>query len=911
LAELPSGTLTFLFTDLERSTGLWEEHPEEMRTALARHDEILRSAVECHQGHVVKSTGDGVHAVFASAHDALEACLDAQYALAREPWPESTGPLRVRMGVHAGEAELRDGDYYGSSLNRAARLMAVGHGGQVLVSESVEPLVRDALPVEATLVDLGVHRLRDLADAQRVFQLAHPDIAREFAPLRSLDALPGNLPRQVTTFVGRERELEALSKLVCDRPLVTLTGVGGVGKTRLALQVAAEVVPKFPDGAWLCELAPVGDAGALWDVVAATLGVPPPTGRPLADGVLEYLEPKRLLLVLDNCEHLLDGVAGVVDQITQRCPGVAVLATSREGLALVGEQLVAVPSLGLPAEGVGGDALAHADAVRLFVERAQDANRDFVLTEHNAPALAQLCRRLDGIPLAIELAAARVRALTPEDLVERLDQRFRLLTRGSRTALERHQTLRNAIDWSYDLLSETERAALNRLSVFASGCDLAAAESVLTDVDLDVGDVVDALGQLVDKSLVDVDADDAGGTRYSLLETIRQYAQEHLETGGDAATRRHRHADHFVAVAEGAGPGLRGREQLTFAAATAREIDNFRAALDWAIDAGSPDHALRLVAPLAVAGMAIGYAAMVWADAARSIPGVEDHELFPVVVAWSSWGKVMRGEYELGAGLAAEAQAAQQRLGTAHLWVHMASATVAFFTGDLDRAREHAEEWVRHARPTGDAYEIASALVMLASAVQLSDREAAFAAASEAVEVARGGGILSDLSIGLSLLAGLIVDDDIDRATVILEEAIQVARLIGDRSALSQIPGMRSWLAIRRREWQAALRGAHDAAEQKLALGDFALIPVAAGEASIALAHLHDLESSAVLYGAKDGAPFYPDNYLQEFAQTEVTLVNGLGADRFSTLRAHGASMPYTDVVTYLRTAAAQVLDDP
>jgi len=308
--------------------------------------------------------------------------------------------------------------------------------------------------------------------------------------------------------------------------------------------------------------------------------------------------------------------------------------------------------------------------------------------------------------------------------------------------------------------------------------------------------------------------------------------------------------------------------------------------------------------------MAIGYAAMVWADAARSIPGAEDHELFPAVVAWASWGKVMRGDYQHGEDLADEARAAQQRLGTEHLWVHMASATVAFFTGDLDRAREHAEEWVRLARPTGDLYELANALVMLASTVQLADRNAALANAEEAVQVARNGGIYSALSIGLSLLAGLIIDDDIDRATVIFEEAIEVARLVGDRSAISQAPLMRSWLAARRGEWHAALRCAHDAAEQKLALGDVALIPVTAAQASIALAQLRALEPSAVLYGAKDGAPFWPDAYLQEFARTEAALVNGLGADRFSTLRAHGASMSHTDVVTYLRSATARVLDE-
>jgi class 3 adenylate cyclase len=307
-AEFPTGTLTFCFTDLERSTGLWEEHPEAMKRALARHDRILRDAVEGHGGHVVKTTGDGVHAVFGSAHEALAACLDAQRALAGERWPESTGPLRVRMGVHAGEAELRDRDYYGSVLNRAARLMAVGYGGQVLASDTVEPLVRDALPADATLIDLGMHRLRDLADPLRVFQLAHPDLPREFPRLQSLEVFRGNLPVQATSFVGREQELAAIGDALAAARLVTITGVGGVGKTRLAVQVAADVLPRFADGAWICDLATASDAEELDQIVATTLGVSPRAGVANRDAVAEFLQAKDQLLVLDNCEHLLDAV---------------------------------------------------------------------------------------------------------------------------------------------------------------------------------------------------------------------------------------------------------------------------------------------------------------------------------------------------------------------------------------------------------------------------------------------------------------------------------------------------------------------------------------------------------------------------------------------------------------------------
>jgi predicted ATPase/class 3 adenylate cyclase len=911
VAELPTGTVTFLFTDLEGSTRLWEEQPGAMQVVLARHDEILREAIGAHGGQVVKSTGDGMLSVFASAHGALEGCLAAQRTLIEEAWPESTGPLRVRMGVHAGEAELRDGDYYGSAVNRVARLTAVGHGGQVLVSESVEPLVRGGLPSETTLVDLGLHRLRDLADGLRVFQLSHPDLVGEFAPLRSLDVLPGNLPRQVTTFVGRDRELADLAALVRGRSLVTLTGVGGVGKTRLALQLAADVVPEFPDGAWLCELAPVGEPGALWDVVATTLGVPLAPGRSVEASVLEYLAPKRLLLVLDNCEHLLDGVARVVDTLTRHCSGVTVLATSREGLALPGEQLVAVPSLGLPSEDDRGG-LPHSDSVQLFVERAQDAKRDFQLTASNGPAVAQLCRRLDGIPLAIELAAARIRSLSPQDLVDRLDQRFRLLTRGSRVGLERHQTLRSTIDWSYELLSGSERAALNRLSVFAGGCGLAAAEAVLPGGELDAADAVDVLGQLVDKSLIVVETDEHTGTRYSLSETIRQYAQEHLEAEGEAATLRARHADHFVGVAEAAGPRLRSRDQLAVSAATASEVDNFRGVLEWAIEYGAAEHALRLIVPLAVTGTAIGEAAIAWADAACAIPEAGDHELFPAVLAWAAYSKVMQGDLARGQVFARAAVEAQARLGTQHLRVWMAPALVALFAGDVERWEEAAQEWVRQARAAGDPYELSSALLMLGAPMTISDPRASLPLIEESVQIARDAGLYSSLAIGLTMLAGafLISERSDDDATTILDEARQVGLLVGDRLAVAQVTFTQSYMAMRRGDWHGMLRAARDAADQRLGL-DLVNIQLPFSAASIALARLDGFEASAVLLGYWDTRPSKqepPHDVLDQHAQTETILVAALGENELAALRKRGAALSATEAAAYLRTETERVL---
>ncbi len=474
-AALPTGTVTFLFTDLEGSTRLWERHPEAMRTALARHDEILRDAVGQRSGVVVKTTGDGLHAAFAVAADAVAAAADAQQVLLDEAWalPE---PLRVRMGLHTGRAEIRTGDYYGPAVNRAARVSAAAHGGQVVVSHATEELVRDDLPAGAALTDLGEHRLRDLARPERVYQVDAPGLRSDFPPLRSIDAYPTNLPLQLSSFVGREREIATIAKELYDARLVTLTGVGGVGKTRLSIQVAAEVLPHYRDGVWLCELAAATDPDSLAQVVASTLGVAQRPGLDLAASILEYLRGRELLVLLDNCEHLLDAAGRLGEGVLRECAGVRILATSREGLGVEGERVVALRSLGVPEQGAGSDAAAASEAVRLFLERAHAAQAEFELDAASVEAVGEICRRLDGIPLAIELAAARVVAMHPREIADHLDERFRLLTGGRRTAVERHHTLRATVDWSYSLLGPTEQAVFARLGVFAGSFDASAAD---------------------------------------------------------------------------------------------------------------------------------------------------------------------------------------------------------------------------------------------------------------------------------------------------------------------------------------------------------------------------------------------------------------------------------------------------
>ena len=490
--DLPTGTVTFLFTDLEGSTRLWEEFPDTMGDALARHDEILREAVQRHRGAIVKTTGDGVHAAFTSARDGIDSALDAQLVLQGTEWG-GPGPLLVRMGLNTGEAELREGDYYGQSVNRAARIMAAAHGGQVLVSQTTARLLEDSLPPAVTLVDLGEHRLRDLARPEHVFQVQHPGLPDEFPPLRSLDSYPTNLPAQRTSFIGHDHDVDAVCAELRDHRVLTITGVGGVGKSRLAVQVAATVLPRFPDGAWLCELASVTDDGTVADVIADAVGVPAGSG-PARDALPWFLRNRQALLVIDNCEHLLAPVTELVDDILARCPQVVVLATSREALGVPGEQTYTLGTL-LPPVGSDAKAVAASSAGRLFLERAQAARHDFVLDEENAEAVAQLCARLDGIPLAIELAAARVRSLTPAQILDRLDERFRLLTGGTKVR-GRHQTLRGALAWSTDLLEPEERVAFAGLSVFVAPFDLAAADAVIGD------DAWEHLDALVEKSLM-------------------------------------------------------------------------------------------------------------------------------------------------------------------------------------------------------------------------------------------------------------------------------------------------------------------------------------------------------------------------------------------------------------------------
>jgi predicted ATPase/class 3 adenylate cyclase len=593
-------TLTFMFSDIEGSTQRWERDDVAMADAVRRHDELVRAAIESRGGRVFKTIGDAFCATFAAPPGAVAACLDAQRRLEAADFAAVDG-LCVRMAVHTGSAVERDGDYFGPTVNRVARLLAIGHGGQVLISGVTSDQVLDALPERATLADMGSHRLKDLSRPEQVYQLIAPGLRREFPALRSLGQFPNNLPLESTPFVGRDDEVAEVAALLAAHRIVTLVGSGGVGKTRVSLHVAAQVLEQYRDGVWVVELAPLSEGGFIPEAIAAALAIRLSSSVDPLSSLVASLRPLRALVVLDNCEHLVADAAAVAAAIVRACPGVAVLATSRQGLGVSGEAVYRMPSLPVPppeeAAITAAEARSYA-AVDLFVTRAEAADSRFAFTDENAPIVAEICRRLDGIALAIELAAARIKVLSPSQLRRRLGERFRVLTGGSRDALPRQQTLHAMITWSYDLLAENERALLNRLAIFSGGWTIEAAEAVASGDGIDEAEVCDLLSSLVDKSLVSTELGDRE-VRYRLLESTRSYALEKLVASGEHTelARRHaRWAAEFVEAAEELHPKTARAQWLP---ALELELDNARSAMTWALgESGDPVLAARIATAL-------------------------------------------------------------------------------------------------------------------------------------------------------------------------------------------------------------------------------------------------------------------------------------------------------------------------
>lgn len=606
---LPTGTVAFLFTDVEGSTRGWQTYGEAMGRAIAQHDELLRGAITSHDGYVFKTVGDAFCAAFSTVPAALATAIDAQRALGKASWDE-VPPIRVRMAVHVGAAEERDSDYFGPAVNRVARLLSAGHGGQVLLSLPATELVRDNLPPGAALREHGQHRLKDLERPEHIYDVLISGLPSEFPPLVTLDARPNNLPLELTPFIGREREIAQLRETLL-RPevrLLTLLGPGGVGKTRLALQVAADLIDVLPDGVFFVPLAAIREPDLVLPAIAEALGVRETGGQPLRQALRDRLRSATALLLLDNFEQVIDA-APVLADLLRECGQLKIIATSRSVLHVTGEHEVVVAPMGLPpgqrGQRITADVAMGSDAVRLFEFRARAVKSDFTLVDESAPAVVEICRRLDGLPLAIELAAARVRMLTPQAMLPRLESRLKLLAGGARDLPERQQTLRGAIAWSYDLLPPDQQTLLARMSVFAGGSSFEASEVVcgggpsanLDDesdgFDLPEVDLFDGIGALVEHSLLRQEELD-GDVRYRMLETVREFGLEHLATSGEDAELRRRHAHFFLDLAEQAAPELIGQSQGHWLQHLDIDHDNLRSTLTWALETGRAEMALRL-----------------------------------------------------------------------------------------------------------------------------------------------------------------------------------------------------------------------------------------------------------------------------------------------------------------------------
>jgi predicted ATPase/class 3 adenylate cyclase/DNA-binding CsgD family transcriptional regulator len=832
--KLAGGLVTLLFTDIEGGVQLWEADRDAMAAASARHDRMVREQIEASGGHVFKTVGEAHRAVFADPVAALSSAVAIQRAAGAEPWAPSL-PIGVCMALHSGACAERDGDYVGPVANRTARLLDIGHGGQVLVTAATYALLADRLPGGIGLRDLGEQRLKDLGRAERVFQVTGSGLADGFGVLRSLDdpALRHNLPSQATSFVGRTVELAELRALVSGGSrLVTIAGPGGIGKSRLALQVAADALDGTGDGVWLAELAPVAEPELVTRTAAAALGVSEAPGRPILDTLIDAIADRDLLLILDNAEQVLGAVAGLADAVIRSCPRACLLVTSREPLGLSGEHVFRVPGLAVPpADLAAPDRLAAFESVQLFAEHAALHRRGFIVDDASAAAVAAICVRLDGIPLALELAAARLGSLSVSEINARLDQRFRLLTTGNRTALPRHQTLRALIDWSYDLLSAEEQIVFGRLSVFAGGWTLDAAEAVARGGDVAEWQVLDLLAALVGKSLVQAEVIH-GSTRYRLLETIRHYAAERLalRAGPDLQDARVAHRDHYLSLVETAAARLRGPDERRWLDRIEADFDNIRAALAFSsTDPGSAEPGLRLAAGLKWFCYMRGHSGEIiealsdllgrpdarrpTRDRARAlaaechllnnfgrspaIPSMAEEAItigraladdFVAGEALSAlcWFTFLTGDLPAALAMVDEAIALARSAGDSHLLTTALGYRAAFKgeSGDRDAASADRQEVLALAQADGDNYVLVVTLLNLGvDQVEAGEHPAGVASFREALEVAEAHGY-QHLAAALALNLGLVylMDGAAASAHRLLIGVLDTARATGEKT---------------------------------------------------------------------------------------------------------------------------------
>ncbi len=906
--------MTLLFTDIEGSVLLWEDDRDAMAAASARHDRIVREQIEASGGHVFKTVGEAHRAVFADPVAALSSAVAIQRAIGAEPWASSL-PIRVRMALHSGACAERDGEYVGPVVNRTARLLDIGHGGQVLVTAATYALLADRLPGGIGLRDLGEQRLKDLGRAERVFQVTGSGLAEGFGVLRSLDdpALRHNLPSQATSFVGRTAELAELRALVSSGSrLVTIAGPGGIGKSRLALQVAADALDGTGDGVWLAELAPVAEPELVTPTAAAALRVGESRGRPMLDTLIDSIRDRDLLLILDNAEHLLGAVAELADAVIRSCPRVCLLVTSREPLGISGEHVFRVPGLAVPpAELAAPDRLAAFESVQLFAEHAALHQRGFIVDDASAAAVAAICVRLDGIPLALELAAARLGSLSMSEINARLDQRFRLLITGNRTALPRHQTLRALIDWSYDLLSREEQFVFDRLSVFAGGWTLDAAEAVVPGGGVADWQVLDLLAALVDKSLVQAEVTHSS-TRYRLLETIRHYAAERLalRAGSDLQDARVAHRDHYLSLIETAAARLRGRDEDHWLDRIEAEFDNVRAALAFSIaDPGSAEPGLRLAGGLRGFVFSRGHSGEV-IEALGALLGRPDvrqptrylaHALVTNCKLLTHFDRrpdipsMAEEAIRIARGLADDALAADAL--AALNWY-------SFLQGDLPAALARADEAVALARAAGNPVRLATALGHRAVfKAETGELDASLADYQEVLSLVRASGDNYTLAVTLiNLGVDQVTAGEFPAALAYLEEALRVADAHGYQhlSAAAEMNLgfaylMHGDLGSARRLLVGVLDRARATSEMTWVRNAFlGLVMAAAADADPAIA--------ATLYGAADhqyelAGQAFDTRESKMRASDHTRLRDALGEAAFDAAYARGRTLSQADAI--------------
>ncbi|MGH2405194.1 MAG: tetratricopeptide repeat protein [bacterium] len=788
MPDLPTGTVTFLFTDIEGSTRLLRTIGDRYAEVLQAHYQFLRESVTKHGGGVLGTEGDAVFASFPTARDALAAAVESQRLLATHSWPDNI-PLRIRMGVHTGEPLKSEIGYVGIDLHRAARIAAAAHGGQILISEATRALVQDDLPAETTLRDLGEHRLKDLARAERLFQVTIADLPNTFPPLKTLDALPHNLPVQLTSFIGREKEMTQIRQLLETSRLLALVGPGGGGKTRLAIQSAAEVLEGFKDGVWFVELGPLSDPKVVPQVTASVLGIREPA-RAALEALLDSVRARRTLIIFDNCEHVLDGCAELARNLLHSAPRLQIMATSREPLSVPGEVTYRVLPLSLPTpwqQLPPLQELSKFESIRLFIERATAAQSTFMLTEGNAKSVTEICWRLDGIPLAIELAAARIRVLSPEQIAARLNNRFRLLSGGSRTALAHHRTLQAALDWSHDLLGPTEKILLRRLSVFSGWFPLEAVESICSDDEVAEEDVLDLLTSLVDKSLVIVEQE-RGEARYRLLETVREYSRDKLVEAGEAVDRRNRHLQWYASLAERAEPELQGPRQEMWLGRLEAEHDNVRGALEWGMtEEGDAESALRLAAAIRWFWEVRGY----WREGRNWLEQI-------VVRAGATAPSLLRARALQGIGL------------------------IALRQGDINRVVQVGEESLALVSGVGDKQGRAASLTILGLySCATRDFGRAEALGGESLALCREMGHKWGIAASLHMLALVArYRGELDRADAFFEEEMKLSRELGDRWVMAQALRDQGLVARDRGDYERAEKLTQESLKLLRELGD-------------------------------------------------------------------------------------------